>query len=694
MTLRTVLSIILLTLALSIIPIAAHAQDAAGDLYVAETIACPADLIDGIAFDPTSTYVSALGLKGMIDEIEGQTYNCGVVTVPENYDEPAGHTIELFYLKLHSTSQSPAPDPLIYLSGGPGSSATYGFADIPITLSNLNQIRERRDVIAYDQRGTGYSNYLICAPFLSTYGVALDQTTDAEVAATIESLIGDAQARSLLSKAVCPLVYDTLTAVDLAQYNSVAGGQDILHLAQALGYTDGYNLYGTSYGTRLTQFAMRFTPEQIRSVVIDGVDDPSRSNSALTNGKRYEQYQNIFAQCEANPACAAAYPNLSTRFATLLEKLDEDPLLLDPPLVLSAAMHGAQKLEPVLTQIDPHFFVGLAAEVNGQLNGGPAVLVPGIIQALETGDEAWLRSHLGDNTPLPETPGPAPLSLEQDEDAIDFKQAVFEQPLTALLAQAQLAADAAQSGIGAQWISVVLGDLEARLLAGEDQDQLINDLVAWSVLPYQSRSIGVVMDFANESLSAEAAAQANAIAGQMTRNDLRRTLWNIQDIAGRLGGADVRSASSKTMQYAVNCAEDVAFSTIEDTNAYVAQSPYPQLVLLPAKEFELVAFGPCVTYPKPLDASVAQLVTSTIPALVFQQALDIQTPLSWGKVVADGLPNSFFVEWSNMGHIAAGHDYHSCAGDIAAAFLDNPAREPNISCAQSANYQLQFVLPE
>ncbi len=45
---------------------------------------------------------------------------CGIVTVPENYDEPDGRTIELFYMRLFSTSKSPAADPLIYLSGGPG----------------------------------------------------------------------------------------------------------------------------------------------------------------------------------------------------------------------------------------------------------------------------------------------------------------------------------------------------------------------------------------------------------------------------------------------------------------------------------------------------------------------------------------------------------------------------------------------
>ena len=107
------------------------------------------------------------------------------------------------------------------------------------------------------------------------------------------------------------------------------------HLAEALGYTEGYNLYGTSYGTRLSQYAMRTTPDQVRSVVLDGALAPSQANSTLTFAKRFEQYLNIFAQCAADDACNAAYPNLKERFAALLEKIEANPIVLDPPMVVN-----------------------------------------------------------------------------------------------------------------------------------------------------------------------------------------------------------------------------------------------------------------------------------------------------------------------------------------------------------------------
>ncbi|MFN8621400.1 MAG: hypothetical protein U0869_11705 [Chloroflexota bacterium] len=46
------------------------------------------------------------------------------------------------------------------------------------------------------------------------------------------------------------VVAQLLGGVDLAQYNSVESAKDIPVIVEVLGYTDGYSLYGTSYGTR------------------------------------------------------------------------------------------------------------------------------------------------------------------------------------------------------------------------------------------------------------------------------------------------------------------------------------------------------------------------------------------------------------------------------------------------------------
>ena len=64
-----------------------------------ETVPCPASLTSGVA------------ITGPGNELEGKTFSCGVVVVPEDHDKPDGRLIELFYVKLHSSSATPARPP-------------------------------------------------------------------------------------------------------------------------------------------------------------------------------------------------------------------------------------------------------------------------------------------------------------------------------------------------------------------------------------------------------------------------------------------------------------------------------------------------------------------------------------------------------------------------------------------------------
>ena len=200
-----------------------------GALYSTETVPCPSSITKGVALAASGT------------EVEGQTYSCGVVVVPENYAKPDGRTIELFYLKLHSSSQSPKPEPLVYLAGGPGGSGTDEVVINPAIYLNLNQIRERQDIIAYDQRGTGYSNYLLCAPFESALGILQDRDRNPEIGAMIKDLKGSELGigYEALRANLCSVVTRVLAGVDLGQYNSVYSAQDIVQLVEALGYTEG-----------------------------------------------------------------------------------------------------------------------------------------------------------------------------------------------------------------------------------------------------------------------------------------------------------------------------------------------------------------------------------------------------------------------------------------------------------------------
>jgi pimeloyl-ACP methyl ester carboxylesterase len=654
-----------------------------GALYSTETVPCPSALAQGAAFAAAGT------------EVEGQTYSCGVVVVPENHDQPDGRTIELFYLKLHSSSQSPAPDPLVYLAGGPGSSGSYELTANPLLYQNINEIREQRDILAYDQRGTGFSNFLLCAPFESALGVLQDRDKNPQIAAAIKDLqdtelsIGYGALRANL----CGVGTRLLAGVDLGQYNSVASARDIPALAKALGYTEGVNLYGTSYGTKLAQFAMRTVPDSIRSVILDGPSGPAIPNAMWAGVKNVSPYVELFKQCAADAACAAAYPNLAERFGALLEKIEKTPLVFDPPLVVNPPLTAV--LPPVLKQIDADFFLKMAALNNIALNGGFASSMPILIDAAERGDVAFFRtSSLSASAAAKDTPQTVVPPGKDSTPLFQADQPLFQAPFQALLSLAQTAVAAqGQAGIDTQWLAVVLGDLAARLEAGENQADLMEALLNLSVVPNKGTSARELTDYANAALSPSAATAANAVVAQMTHNDVRSAMWSIQDVAMMLGATPDARSFSDGMQTAVNCADEVAFTSLDVAKAAVAESAYPQLAAFPTAVAEH-ALASCVSYPSPLDRSVTDPVVSDIPALLFLGQLDNETPVTWGRSVAEGLSRSTVVEWGNQGHIAAAHDQQLCAGGIAAAFLDDPSRVPDLTCAQSDAYKIKFALPE
>src|SRR5690349_4765941 len=86
---------------------------------------------------------------------------CGTLEVYENRATKKGRKISLNILLLPATGDKREPDPMVYFAGGPGSAATEdaaGFAPL------FAKIREHRDLLFVDQRGTGRSNPLNC-PF-------------------------------------------------------------------------------------------------------------------------------------------------------------------------------------------------------------------------------------------------------------------------------------------------------------------------------------------------------------------------------------------------------------------------------------------------------------------------------------------------------------------------------------------------
>ena len=239
-------------------------------------------------------------------------------------------------------------------------------------------------------------------------------------------------------------------------------------------------------------------------------------------------------------------------------------------------------------------------------------------------------------------------------------QPLFQVPFHKLLVLAQATAAQAQAGLDSQWISIALGDFAARLQARENEADLMEALLRLSVLPNTGATAQHLTDYATTYLSPSAAEEANAVVGAMSRNDVRAAMWGIQDIAMLLGTQQDSRGDSYGMSRAINCSDEVAFTSLEVGDRYLEDSPYPQLtVYAPKINEEWIAA--CLSYPTILDKSVTEPVVSDIPALIYLGQLDTQTPVSWGREVAKTLSRSHVVEWNDQGHIAFAHDDKLCA---------------------------------
>jgi len=238
-----------------------------------------------------------LSAEGMADRIPAQ---CGTLTVAENPAEPEGRTIDLRVAVLEAISRDAAPDPLFLLAGGPGQAATEAF--LPL-LRSLREIRQDRDLVLVDQRGTGSSNPLDCAEQDDLE--SLNTPSEEEIRENLEECLAQLDAD--------PRFYTTSLAMD-----------DLDAVRAALGY-EKINLYGVSYGTRTAQTYLAKYPERVRSVILDGVAPQSLALGLTWARDAQRSLDLLFSRCAADSACAEAFPDPKRDLDELLSFLEDSP---------------------------------------------------------------------------------------------------------------------------------------------------------------------------------------------------------------------------------------------------------------------------------------------------------------------------------------------------------------------------------
>ena len=232
---------------------------------------------------------------------------CVKYEVYENRATKTGRRIPLNIILLPARNSKPAPDPVFYLAGGPGAGAS-GYAEATF----MEGLRRNRDVVLVDQRGTGESNPLNCAPF----GTKEDMRGYFGEQFPIEKVRA---CRAELEKVADLKLYTTSIAMD-----------DLDEVRAALGY-DRINVYGGSYGSTTSLVYLRQHGDHVRSVAIFGVAPPS-AKIPLSFAKGVQDAVNrMFADCAADQACKAAYPDVEAEFKKVLARFDNGPVEIDIP---------------------------------------------------------------------------------------------------------------------------------------------------------------------------------------------------------------------------------------------------------------------------------------------------------------------------------------------------------------------------
>jgi pimeloyl-ACP methyl ester carboxylesterase len=283
--------------------------------------------------------------------------DCLAMTVPLDHDDPDRGDIEVGVVRIHSRSAGPAPDPVVYLEGGPGGAPSpflWSFVESPILAS--------RDLILVDQRGTGSS-----WPNLSCH-----ETSDSEGATADEYLEALAACHERL----------LVTGADPAEFTTPAAAHDLEALRQAMG-VDTWNLYGISYGTRLALTTMRLHPEGIRSVVLDSVFPPDVDGMSTTPELADRALAALDAACHADGVCDDPEGRLTERVARITERLSSEPIEVEVPW-----LDGSGQV--YLDVVDGDWF---AAAVQAALYDPTLIpILPHVIERIDAGDERVLAT--------------------------------------------------------------------------------------------------------------------------------------------------------------------------------------------------------------------------------------------------------------------------------------------------------------
>jgi pimeloyl-ACP methyl ester carboxylesterase len=313
-------------------------------------------------------------------------FACASLPVPLDRRGSAPGTISLS-IERKLAGASPSRDAVVALAGGPGQPA------LPLAQFIAQAVAPAlgsRDLLVFDQRGTGSSDPLGCPAFES-----FSLKSESQVFEECASQIGPARAGFTTEESV----------------------QDIEALRQAGGY-EKLVLYGTSYGTKVAlEYAERY-PQNVEALVLDSVvptDGPEPY--AIST---FEAIAGVLDELCSNGACTGITSNPVGDLADLSAQLHKQPL--------SGSVYDGSGKRHASTITENGLLDILEA---GDLNPALRALLPAaVVSALHHDPDPLLRLHLLSEGLIPNVPteGNTGETAEEIDEALFAATSCEEEP--------------------------------------------------------------------------------------------------------------------------------------------------------------------------------------------------------------------------------------------------------------------------
>jgi pimeloyl-ACP methyl ester carboxylesterase len=233
---------------------------------------------------------------------------CGTYEVWENRAAKSGRKIPLNVVVIPALGkpEEKLPDAFTYFAGGPGDSSVNGAGWM---AQSMKALRQRRDILLVDFRGTGGSAGLFCEELQGNAG--------------IQGFLED----FMPAEAVKRCAERLAKTHDLAQYTSANTIDDVDEVRAALGY-EQLNLMGGSAGTRLALVYLRRHPERVRTAVLLGSVPTDELGPFSMARSAQDALDGVIAECQRDEACRAAFPELKKEVAEVFRRVEREPVVV------------------------------------------------------------------------------------------------------------------------------------------------------------------------------------------------------------------------------------------------------------------------------------------------------------------------------------------------------------------------------